>query len=115
MRVLVTGGAGFIGSHLVEELLRLGHSITVLDSFDPAYDPALKERNIADLNVELIRGDIRDPNIVRQSMRGVEIVVHLAAKAGVRESLQTPLLYEEVNVQGTMVLLDALREMPEKK
>lgn len=112
MRILVTGGAGFIGSHLVDRLLRLGHSVVVLDSFDPAYDPALKERNVAGLSIELVRGDIRNPEVVRESMHGVEVVVHLAAKAGVRESLQTPLLYEEVNVQGTMILLDVLRERP---
>jgi UDP-glucuronate 4-epimerase len=110
MRMLVTGGAGFIGSHLIRTLLSQGHQVTVLDSFESSYDPQLKEANIAGLDIDLIRGDIRDAETVERAVRGRDVVIHLAAKAGVRESLRTPLLYEEVNVQGTMVLLEALRK-----
>jgi UDP-glucuronate 4-epimerase len=115
MRVLVTGGAGFIGSHLVKELITRGDEVVILDSFDDSYDPAIKEDNIAGLDLELIRGDIRDAEVVDRAVRGAEVVIHLAAKAGVRESLRTPLLYEAVNVQGTMHLLEALRRAPDAR
>ena len=110
MRVLVTGGAGFIGSHLVRALLDRGDEVTVLDNFDDAYDPALKTQNLEGLNIELVHGDVRDRAAVEESMRGVDGVVHLAAKAGVRESLENPAEYASVNFGGTVTLLEALRE-----
>jgi UDP-glucuronate 4-epimerase len=110
VRVLVTGGAGFIGSHLVRALLDRGDEVTVLDNFDDAYDPALKTQNLEGLNIELVHGDVRDRAAVEESMRGVDGVVHLAAKAGVRESLENPAEYASVNVGGTVTLLEALRE-----
>lgn len=118
MRVLVTGGAGFIGSHLVEALLRRGDQVTVLDNLDDAYDPSLKEANLAGLlsagggSVRLVRGDLRDPSALHDAMAGVDAVAHLAARAGVRPSLRDPQLYASVNVGGTAALLDALRLRP---
>ena len=110
MRVLVTGGAGFIGSHLVRALLGRGDSVTVLDNFDDAYDPALKAVNVEGLDIELVEGDVRDRSAVEEALRGVDSVVHLAAKAGVRESLLNPAEYASVNIGGTVNLLEALRE-----
>ncbi len=109
MRVLVTGGAGFIGSHLVEALLARGDEVRVLDAFDDAYDPALKRRNVAAFRDRVVEGDVRDPAAVARLVEGVDAVAHLAARAGVRESLRSPALYQDVNVRGFAVLLDAAR------
>ena len=110
MNVLVTGGAGFIGSNLVRALLDRGDQVTVLDNFDDAYDPSLKEQNLIGLPIELIHGDIRDRAAMDQALRGIDAVVHLAARAGVRESLENPGLYASVNVGGTVNVLEALKE-----
>lgn len=114
-RILVTGGAGFIGSHLCESLAADGHDVVALDNFDDFYDPAVKRRNLESLlgsrRFRLVEGDIRDAGAVSAALEGgVETVVHLAARAGVRPSIEQPLLYQEVNVRGTMVLLEACRE-----
>ena len=109
MHVLVTGGAGFIGSQVVAALLARGDSVTVLDCFDDAYDPALKRANLAGTSARVVDGDLRDLDTVRAALGDAEAVVHLAARAGVRESLEDPLLYESVNVRGTAVVLEALR------
>ena len=115
MKTLVTGGAGFIGSHLVERLLSLGDSVDVMDDFNDFYDPCLKRRNIercrARGRMTLHEGDIRDGALVDRLMGGggYDAVVHLAARAGVRPSISEPLLYEEVNVRGTANLLEACR------
>lgn len=116
MTVFVTGGAGFIGSHLCESLLKTGHKVVSLDNFDPFYDPEIKERNIAGLagnrNFRLLRGDIRDRQVLQDIFRDydVDAVVHLAAKAGVRPSIQYPVEYMDVNVNGTACLLESMRE-----
>jgi UDP-glucuronate 4-epimerase len=113
--ILVTGGAGFIGSHLCERLVERGHQVVCLDAFTDFYDPSLKERNIRGLrhspHFHLVRGEIRDANAVEEIFRTrrVDHVVHLAAKAGVRSSLTDPVGYELTNVQGTLVLLEAAR------
>jgi UDP-glucuronate 4-epimerase len=113
MRVLVTGGAGFIGSHLCDSLLQRGDTVTALDNFDPYYDPRLKWANIEGaqdhLGFALVEGDIRDAELVSNLFaRGeFDAVVHLAALAGVRESLEYPLEFNEVNVDGTINLMDA--------
>lgn len=110
--ILVTGGAGFIGSHLTERLLAAGDRITVLDSFNSFYDPQAKRRNIKQLllhpNYHLVEGDLRtDEALERCFARGTfDIVVHLAAMAGVRPSLKEPTLYMDINVTGTQKLLD---------
>ncbi len=112
MHVLVTGGAGFIGSHLVEALLARGDQVTVLDCFDDYYDPARKRANVAAWQgaARVVEGDLRDPASLRSALAGVDAVAHLAARAGVRASLAEPSRYIDVNVTGTQVLLDELRE-----
>lgn len=114
--VLVTGGAGFIGSHLAERLLAEGHKVICLDSFDSLYSPKMKWANIQscilDPSFRLVKGDIRNAELLRDVFETNSIgkVIHLAALAGVRPSLMTPQLYEEVNVQGTINLLQACRD-----
>ncbi len=114
-RALVTGGAGFIGSHLCERLRGEGVEVTALDSFDPFYDPRLKERNLArlagDQGFHLVRGDIRDEAAVEElfASGSFDTVFHLAARAGVRPSLEQSRVYHDVNVTGTVVLLEAAR------
>lgn len=116
MNVLVTGGAGFIGSHLTEELLARGWSVVCLDNFDPFYSPRIKRRNLqgclANGKFTLVEGDIRDLGLLRDlfSKYRFEYVVHLAAKAGVRPSILDPLTYEDVNVKGTLGLLECVKD-----
>ncbi|MEA3226441.1 MAG: GDP-mannose 4,6-dehydratase [Planctomycetota bacterium] len=115
MRVLVTGVAGFIGSHLCERLLDDGSSVIGVDNFDDFYDPQIKRQNIGDClkndRFQLIKADIRDSAAMTEAVGpGVEIIVHLAAKAGVRPSIAQPLLYTDVNINGTMVLLELAKK-----
>jgi UDP-glucuronate 4-epimerase len=112
MRVLVTGGAGFIGSHLCEALVARGDSVTILDDFNAFYDPAIKRQNLAALlstqRIKLIEGDICDRARVDEALgKDTEAVIHLAARAGVRPSIAEPVLYSQVNVTGTQVVLQA--------
>ena len=113
MRLLVTGGAGFIGSHFVDRRMAGGDRVVVLDDFNDFYDPALKRRNVAahlgDARYRLVEGDIRDRGLVFSLFEEepFDAVVHLAARAGVRPSLADPILYEEVNGIGTLHLLAA--------
>jgi len=115
MHLLVTGGAGFIGSHLSEYLLAQGHTVVVLDSFNDYYDPRLKRRNIAPMlqrpGYLLVDGDILDLEVLQKIFKAHEFdaIIHLAARAGVRPSIAQPLLYEQVNVTGTMHLLELAR------
>lgn len=116
MRVLVTGGVGFIGSHLTEALLERGDEVVVLDSFDDAYPVARKEEHVALLGLvegpgprRLVRGDIRDEALLDTLLPQVDAVVHLAAIAGVRDSLRDPLRYVDVNVRGTVCVLEAMK------
>ena len=112
-RILVTGAAGFIGSHVCDALLGRGDSVVGLDCFDDFYDPAAKRRNLAACArhpaFSLIEADIRDPAAVDRALAGVDAVIHLAARAGVRPSIHQPLLFQDVNVGGTCVLLEAAR------
>jgi len=109
MRVLVTGGAGFIGSHLVERLLRDGHDVAILDDFNDFYDPKIKWANISALakDIAVHDVDLRDGEKVTElSRRGkFEAIFHLGARAGVRPSIQQPELYYDTNVSGTLHLL----------
>ena len=112
---LVTGGAGFIGSHLVDRLLSEGWNVTVIDNFDPFYDPRIKRHNIADhlqcANYRLVETDIRDLESMRKVLSGDhDVIVHLAAKAGVRPSIKDPFSYQTVNVCGTQNLLELAKE-----
>lgn len=115
MRILVTGAAGFIGSHLTEKLLDNNHHVVGLDNFDNYYDRAMKESNLkqalAHSNFSLVRGDILDTNTFDGSLAGdtFDVVVHLAAKAGVRPSIKNPLSYFKTNVEGTLNLLEFCR------
>src|SRR5207247_4200358 len=114
--VLVTGDAGFIGSHVVDALLARGHAVVCLDNFDDYYDPAVKRRNLSEARrsdrFTLIEGDIRDPEALARvfASRPISRVFHAAARAGVRPSLHMPLLYEEVNVRGTLQLLEVCKD-----
>lgn len=115
LRVLVTGAAGFIGSHLCENLLKSGARITGLDNFDLYYPRSEKERNLASFinhpEFRLIEADIRDSQVVKSAIATAvpEVIVHLAARAGVRPSLTDPELYADVNVRGTAIVLEAAR------
>jgi UDP-glucuronate 4-epimerase len=110
---LVTGAAGFIGSHVIEALLAAGWRVIGLDSFDDFYDPSVKRRNVGPClqndRFTLVEGDIRDVECVAPAAEGAEVIVHLAARAGVRPSIEHPLLYADVNVGGTGVLLETAR------
>jgi UDP-glucuronate 4-epimerase len=111
-RILVTGGAGFVGSTLVDRLLGEGREVVVLDSFDPFYPEAHKRENLARAlgspRFRLELGDIRDAGAVARALAGVDAVVHLAALAGVRPSLERPAEYADVNVRGTAVVAEAM-------
>lgn len=119
MRILVTGGAGFIGSHLVEKLLGEGHEIAVLDDFNDFYDPQIKRRNLAAVadKIALHEVDLRDAAAVKGVFDGAKFdaVIHLAARAGVRPSLGNPQLYYDTNVNGTLHLLEAARAVGLKR
>ncbi|MGD0058295.1 MAG: NAD-dependent epimerase/dehydratase family protein [Verrucomicrobiia bacterium] len=112
MNVLVTGGAGFIGSHVVEALLARGDEVTVLDDFNDFYDPSVKRRNVASFakRVCIIESDVRGDQRRLFRSSTFDAVVHLAARAGVRPSLDQPRLYTDVNVMGTQNLLEWVRE-----
>ena len=115
--ILVTGGAGFIGSHLCERFLSGGVKVICLDNFDSFYDPNIKIKNAERVKkkfpelFELMTGDIRNPDHLKGVFEKsqIDFVVHLAARAGVRPSISDPLLYQDVNVRGTVVLLEACK------
>jgi UDP-glucuronate 4-epimerase len=113
MRILVTGGAGFIGSHLVEKLLATGHEVSILDDFNDFYDPQIKRSNISGVagEVPIHRVDLRDGNSVNLLFHRekFDAIAHLAARAGVRPSISQPQLYYDTNVGGTLHLLEAAR------
>ncbi|NLH43417.1 MAG: NAD-dependent epimerase/dehydratase family protein [Planctomycetes bacterium] len=115
MNAIVTGAAGFIGSHLTERLLKDGWTVVGVDSFDAFYDPAIKRRNIAAClshpAFRLVEADIRDRAAMLRAVEpGTDAIVHLAARAGVRPSIAEPALYTDVNINGTVSLLEAARE-----
>jgi len=113
MKIIVTGGAGFIGSHVVRALLKEGHEVTVLDEFNDFYDPAIKRANVASFEsaVEVSEIDLREWEPVRDLFAKVkpDAVIHLAARAGVRPSILDPKLYIDTNITGTFHVLEAAR------
>ena len=114
-KIVVTGAAGFIGSHVVDALLKRGDTVVGIDNFDTFYDPDIKRANLADAmlhpSFELVEADVRDAPAMRRVIDAFhpDAIVHLAARAGVRPSIQDPALYAAVNVLGTTVVLDAAR------
>jgi len=122
MNFLITGGAGFIGSHVGERLLRDGHAVWAFDDLNAFYDPQFKRRNLRDLQAlakpfEFCHGDITDRAALAEVFASARFdqVIHLAARAGVRPSLADPALYQRVNVEGTVNVLDAARQHGVKK
>lgn len=121
MQVLVTGAAGFIGSHLCERLLSDGHSVVGIDNFDPFYDVSIKRDNLKQAltcaDFTFVEADIRDDVRLREilSDHSCEMIVHLAARAGVRPSIEDPPGYEDVNIRGTTVLLTVARDVGIRK
>lgn len=114
--VLVTGGAGFIGSHLCERLLQLGYNVINLDNFSESYDSSVKRENVLRAlrhsNYRLVEGDIRDGTLLENLAMhsGIDIIIHLAALAGVRRSIENPLDYIDVDIKGTVNLLEACKK-----
>ena len=122
MNFLVTGGAGFIGFHVCERLLQSGHAVRVLDDLNDFYEPQIKRGNLRDLQAlakpfEFVQGDLTDRACVDELFASAKFdqVIHLAARAGVRPSLSQPALYQRVNVEGTVNLLEAARRNGVKK
>lgn len=120
MRIFLTGAAGFIGSHLARALLARGDSVVGFDDFNDFYDPAIKRRNVDELrklggDFHVIEGDLRMAEDVNDALGDVDVVVNLAARAGVRPSLEQPVLYTDTNVRGLVHILEAMRERGLKK
>ncbi|GAB7021078.1 NAD-dependent epimerase/dehydratase family protein [Halostagnicola bangensis] len=119
MHILVTGGAGFIGGNLAESFAHNGHDVTVLDNLDPYYDTGIKQRNVEiareagvedDGSYEFVDGDVRNAALVDELVDVADVVYHQAAQAGVRTSVDDPRKPNEINVDGTLNVLDAARE-----
>jgi UDP-glucuronate 4-epimerase len=122
MNFLVTGGAGFIGSHVCERLLRDGHAVWAVDDLNDFYDPQIKRQNLREIQslakpFDFVPGDITDATALAGIFSSVKFdqVIHLAARAGVRPSLELPALYQRVNVEGTVNVLEAARKSGVKK
>ena len=111
-KVLVTGGAGFIGSHLVDRLVELGHTVRILDNLDPQVHPGGKKPDYLNPEAEFVAGDVRDRETVRRALQGVEVVFHEAAAVGVGQSQYRIQHYVDVNTRGTATLLDVLANEP---
>ncbi|ELY61082.1 SDR family oxidoreductase [Natronolimnohabitans innermongolicus] len=119
MQILVTGGAGFIGGHIAQSVVEDGHDVTVLDNLDPYYDVGIKRHTIdicreaaqaSDGSYEFVEGDVRDADLVDRLVAEADVVYHQAAQAGVRTSVDEPRKPNEINVDGTLNVLDAARD-----
>lgn len=119
IRIVVTGGAGFIGSHIVENLLERGNEVVCIDNFDSYYNPMIKRQNIKPFlennDFTFVEGDIRNKELLRENLEGADYVFHEAAQAGVRISVENPGKPHEVNATGTLNLLEAARDTDVKK
>jgi UDP-glucuronate 4-epimerase len=120
MRIFLTGAAGFIGSHLARALLARGDSVVGFDDFNDFYDPAIKRRNVDETrklggDFHVVEGDLRVAEDVNSALGDVDVVVNLAARAGVRPSLEQPVLYTDTNVRGLVHILEAMRVRGLKK
>lgn len=120
MKAIVTGAAGFIGSHLCERLLKDGWSVIGVDNFDDFYDPQVKRNNIKDClknnQFKLVEADIRGSTAMNKVVgEGADVIVHLAARAGVRPSIAQPAIYADVNINGTVTLLEVAKKNGIKK
>lgn len=114
--ILITGGAGFIGSHLADHLLTRGYRVRVLDNLDPqVHGPNAVRPHYLDPEIELQVGDVRDPEAVRRGLQGIDAVYHFASAVGVGQSMYDVVRYTEINNVGTAVLLEALIERPVKR
>jgi UDP-glucose 4-epimerase len=118
MQILVTGGAGFIGGHIAQRLVRGGHDVTVLDSLHEYYDPGIKRHTVRECREDaedgggsyrFVEGDLRDESLVADLVEETQFVYHEAGRAGVRDSVAEPRVYDDVNVDGTLNVLDAAR------
>ncbi|MFX0161822.1 MAG: GDP-mannose 4,6-dehydratase [Candidatus Hodarchaeota archaeon] len=118
-KLLITGGAGFIGSHLAETLLSQDCKVTVIDNFDHYYDPEIKRKNIEKIRnfskFSFLKGSILDPEALTSVMRDVDVVFHLAARPGVRASVENPFLTANININGTLQVLENARKLDVKK
>ena len=121
MKILITGGAGFIGSHLCQRTLNMGWHVEAVDNFDPFYDPQVKKQNIswslAQPNFKFHQADIRNAKAIADICQAgkFDAIVHFAAKAGVRPSIEDPAGYADVNIAGTVSMLEAVRAAQIKK
>jgi UDP-glucose 4-epimerase len=119
MDILITGGAGFIGGHLAERFVSEGHDVTVFDNFDPFYDTDIKHHNVeigretaseSNGSYSLVKGDLRDEDVVYELVMDTNAVFHQGGVAGVRRSVEVPREYDEINVDGTLNILEAARD-----
>src|ERR1700712_4769503 len=106
-QILITGGAGFVGSHLADGLLKAGHAVRVLDDLTPQVHPGGRPDYLS-ADVELMTGDVRDPNRLKEALAGVDVIYHFAATVGVGQSMYEIARYMSVNTQGTAELLQAI-------
>ncbi len=118
-KILVTGGAGFIGSHLVDKLLKTGHHVKVIDNFSPYYSPELKHQNIShnkdNPDFKLISGSITDNETVKTALKDTEIIYHLASQPGIKTSVDNPQKTNDININGTLNILNQMRNSDTKK
>lgn len=115
LNILITGGAGFVGSHLADELLGHGHHVRVLDNLSPQVHTDSRRPEYLDPDVEMIAGDVRDPMVLSRALKNIDVVFHFAAVVGVGQSMYEVARYSDVNTVGTALLLEQLIKKPVQK